>query len=641
MPRHLASNGGVKYEIGDTITLSLGTREFDGSTIWQDKGYMSEESLEQEGDTAETEKNAVPEQYIEGEQRTYQVVGIYERGNFESYSAPGYTALTVADSGARDDYESYFSLNNPDEIYDFVEHFKNKDYVLNNDLLRYLGVSNDVSFNSVLYGLAAVLIAIIMIGSVSLIYNAFSISVSERTKAFGLLSSIGATKKQMRKSIFFEARYLCLFGIPLGVIVGISGIGITLHFLQGYVMKMLAKDLVNAKLSLHVSVASIIIACVIGFVTVMVSAWIPAKRALKINAIDAIRQSQDIKINPKKIKASWLSKKLFGFEGLLGDKNYKRNKKKYRATVASLFISVVLFISASSFQAYLKKSADTLLSNTKFDLSYYSSNKEINNENRKNVNDLLSSAKDITKSSYYIAETQVMKLKKSQIDTKLWKYYKEKGRTDFQKGKDGLYQYPVSLCFIDDATYKEYLEEQNLNVAEYMDSANPKALVKDSVTEYSYDNGSEYFTAPVLQKGITKVSTVFPKEMAGYTIYAMSSKNHSNSYDNIIELLQSEKLTTDGLYDQAANADAGQALILVVNVFAYGFVILISLIATANVFNTISTNIGLRRSNFFIPWESVFVAIISVFVVVFATMLYSMKKINKDNPIDALKNENL
>ncbi len=92
----------------------------------------------------------------------------------------------------------------------------------------YSGVSRYDSFLRMLISLAVIVIGLIMFGSVSLIYNAFSISVSERTRQFGLLSSVGATKKQLKKMVLFEAFVVSIVGIPLGIAAGIGGIGVTL-----------------------------------------------------------------------------------------------------------------------------------------------------------------------------------------------------------------------------------------------------------------------------------------------------------------------------------------------------------------------------------------------------------------------------
>ena len=165
------------------------------------------------------------------EPRTYTVVGIYERPTFEDYSAPGYTALTAADTKSADQspIHCYFKLHKPAGVYDFMKEMgytQEYGYAYNTKVLLYSGTAPFDSFLTAFYSLAAIIIALIVFGSVSLIYNAFSISVSERTRQFGLLSSVGATRKQLRRMVLFEALAVSIVGIPLGILVGIGGIGI-------------------------------------------------------------------------------------------------------------------------------------------------------------------------------------------------------------------------------------------------------------------------------------------------------------------------------------------------------------------------------------------------------------------------------
>lgn len=94
------------------------------------------------------------------------------------------------------------------------------DYAIHRNLLRYMGTAEGGNYRTILNTMAGALIFIIVLASVTLIYNAFSISVSERTKQFGLLKSIGATKKQIRHSVCFEALCLCVIGIPIGILSG-------------------------------------------------------------------------------------------------------------------------------------------------------------------------------------------------------------------------------------------------------------------------------------------------------------------------------------------------------------------------------------------------------------------------------------
>ena len=154
--------------------------------------------------------------------------------------------------------------------------------------------------------LGIILVGIIAFGSISLIYNAFSISVSERTRQFGLLSSIGATKHQLTGSVLFEAFFLSIIGIPLGILSGIIGIGITFFFTGDMIAGFLYSDS-DVTLSLHASIPALLAAVLVSLITILISAYLPARRAMKGSAIEAIRQSKDIIIRPRKVKTAKLT----------------------------------------------------------------------------------------------------------------------------------------------------------------------------------------------------------------------------------------------------------------------------------------------------------------------------------------------
>ena len=227
--------------------------------------------------------------------------------------------------------------------------------------------------------MGAILMGIIMVASISLIYNAFSISISERTKQFGLLKSIGATKKQIRKSVLFEAFVLCIIGIPLGVGCGLLGIGITLHFV-GKLMAdtgLITMSVGTIQLELVISWWSILTAVIIAVATEIISAMLPARRAVKIPAIEALRESNEVKLKRKNIQSSKLVYKILGFEGMLANKNFKRNRRKHRLTVASLALSIILFLSASCFSNYLMGSNHYLDDNNSYDIHFTAEDKMI------------------------------------------------------------------------------------------------------------------------------------------------------------------------------------------------------------------------------------------------------------------------
>lgn len=359
LPEHLETYGGIKYEIGDRLTLELGNRMQDGYAMTQDNPCYY---ITQDGESV-----TYDEEIQVRETRTFTVVGFCERISwlFEDYYAPGYTAFTAADGSPTDAcrYDVYFHMENLPDIYAYMANngFSGD---RNTQLLLYSGVSRYDRFHVALYGLAAIVIVLIMFGSISLIYNAFSISVSERTKQFGLLSSVGATKKQLRKMVLFEALCVSIVGIPVGVCAGIAGIGVTLSLLGNQFLEMG----LPIKMRVAVSLPSVVAAVFIALVTVLVSAWIPAKRSAKVSVIEAIRQSMDADANRKAAKTFAWAYKWFGLPGMLADKYYKHNGKRYRATILSLFMSVVLFVCASAFTRYLVIAASGGFVGVEYDL---------------------------------------------------------------------------------------------------------------------------------------------------------------------------------------------------------------------------------------------------------------------------------
>ena len=346
LPEHLWSNGSVRHALGDTMELELGHRTLGGEELTAYDPYTQGETL----------TDTTP--------HTYTVVGFYQRLDMttEPFSCPGYTALTCQEQGYQTD--EFFRVAHPSRFYSYMEgnnaKYPGLEWFSNSDLLNYYGATTFFSVNRMIYSFAVILLLMISFGSVSLIYNSFSISVAERTRQFGILKSIGATRKQIRDSVLYEALVLCAVGIPLGLLVGCLGIGITLYCLRdsfGFLMGASGNAL---QMHFVLNGWALLAAAGIGLVTAIISAWIPAKRAVRVSPVEAIRQTKDVKLRGREVRTSRLTEKLFGFSGMLAAKNFKRNRKRYRSTVVGLFLSVTLFISASSFCAYLTDAVDQL-----------------------------------------------------------------------------------------------------------------------------------------------------------------------------------------------------------------------------------------------------------------------------------------
>ena len=301
IPDHLNANleEGAQVHVGDTLSLELGEREYKGERLDQSNSYMGTET--------EAEESFVPK-----EKREFRVVGIYDYSSLvHSIGAPGYEVYAGPGNETGNYTDLYVELKDVGRAYDFQkEVFGQYGSMTHESLLRWYGVVDNDQFAAVYTGLLFILITVIMTGSVLLIYNAFSISLRERSTQFGLLSSLGATKKQLRQSMRYEALVVSFIGIPLGVIFGIAGIGITLHFIEGGLSQWLygkSKDI-----PLVINAGAVLLSVMVALLTVFISVWIPSKRIKRLSPMEAIRASEDIKIRPGEVKTgSWVFK-IFG-----------------------------------------------------------------------------------------------------------------------------------------------------------------------------------------------------------------------------------------------------------------------------------------------------------------------------------------
>ncbi len=769
LPDHLATNGGVFYKTGDTPTLIVGRRTSGGYELTEANPYA--ESGEELTDTVE---------------RTYTVVGTYERFDnlLEDFGCPGYTALTGWDGQATGARSVFFTVKNVSHFYDdMANNAVSENWRPHDDLLRFTGTVRSENLSTFIYGFAGVLIFLIAFGSISLIYNSFAISVSERTRQFGILKSVGATKKQIRRSVLYEALLLGGIGILGGAAVGCLGIGITLWALRD-AFAMFSMD-TGVQMKLVVSPLGLVIAAAVCLITTLISAWIPAQRANRVSAIDAIRQTGDVKVRGKDVKVSGLTKKLFGFEGMMASKNFKRNRKRYRATIVSLFLSVTLFIAASSFCAYLTDAVGTATAgDSRVDITY-----AVVGDERGNLNEVLSLLTGVAgvKRGCYLEDVNAQMHISADTVSQEWM-----AQFGDETGENADASFYAQLVFADDTTFRALCADNGLNAEDYYDAAAPKALLYNRYTTriFDSDGNSKWYDVKVVDENKLPIEiyTLKEREFDGYTwmeheegnyyyypdeyveelnqrwndgedaeidrsramvktekeveertyltvaatvketlfaipdsmtaliypygmrqtvlgddveeIYetdfALVASDHARVFEAVKKELAAKGMETARLYDLAADKESQRMLVTVVRVFSYGFIILISLIAMANVFNTVSTNVMLRRREFamlrsiglgergfrkmmnyeciiygckgllwglpaavaltyviyritgnivergfYIPWYSVAIAVGSVFAVVFATMLYATNAIRRDNPIDALRQENI
>ena len=721
--KHINTNGGASYKIGDTITLKYGERVIEDAKTLNNNEYYEGETLN-----------------IIGE-KTYTIVGIVERSNYEDYSASGYSTFTLDTNDKEGTANVYVMFNNNRRIIKQSE-----------DLAKKLDYDNAISYNSTLlalygestYGnimnsmimMIIIMLSLVSIGCIVVIYNSFAISVMERKKEFGLLSSIGSTKKQLSYTIFFEALIVGTIGIILGIGGAYIGIGTVILIINN-----LIGDILVLKLNLVTNIVFIIIPVIFMILVIFISALVPSRRAAKVSPIEAIRQNDDIKINKKKIKTGKLVNKLFGIEGEIALKNIKRNKKKYRVTIVSLFISIVLFISFSSYMNYTIDTASDVAGEVSYDyLIYYYDDGNNNDEMIKKVNEIVNS-EDVKEYVSYSIDN-VLLVDNYEYSDDYLEYYRNAYAEDEVKTITEQKVKSVSIIVMDDTTYNNYKKELGLT--------SDKIILLNKFKGVSYGEKRINYNIPVIKNntnGYIKLCNIDDSTVEDiendYSKYCNKTINNiyiTDKYDPMFEegvyngnykLIVNRKIyevtfggkvdnvkyniisdNTDNIdkltkeldkYDNVNYTNIKESMkqannmILVIKILMYGFIGLVTLIGVTSVFNTISTSMALRKREFavlrsigltkkgfnkilffeslffglksliyaiptsigitliihyalsdmmstsgvILPWKAIIIAIVSVFVIVLLTMMYSTSKIKKHNIIEQIREENI
>jgi putative ABC transport system permease protein len=315
---------------------------------------------------------------VPGVSKTYTVVGVIDQPSFEQSYSAGYGVLGYLDMPELNPDEKMNVWFTAREVNQNIKENTialaasvgkmESDIQYNSNLLRFYGVMGSDRQTFVVYSMMTVMIGVIVIASVCLIYNAFAISVAERARQLGLLSSVGATLSQKRSSIYFEGLVISLIGIPLGLLAGAGGIAVTMHFLRPLLGAVLYMES-GAELVMKLPLWAIGVTVLFSLVTIFLSVFIPARRASKISPMEAIRLSHEVKLTTRMVKTSRLTRKIFGFEAEIALKNLKRSKKKYRATVVSLVISLALFLTVSQYISLMRVTAGAMDFGYNFDIT--------------------------------------------------------------------------------------------------------------------------------------------------------------------------------------------------------------------------------------------------------------------------------
>lgn len=758
LSQSVIENSKADYKLGDTVALDLGKRVYDsGDEIpLDDTDYFN--------DTNGTEK------LVDTHKKTYTVVGVFNKVSSSYFAADNFSAsssaFTLAEENAdiNDLFISFTSDGEKDYITtsgeilnltgddfeslknDFEVYLENGDFdeaSINKDLLRYKGFALSDEYMRMLLSLAVIIIVIIAISSIFVIRNSFAISITEKTKLYGMLASIGATSKQIRHNVLFEGFMLGIIGIPAGILLGTGVIYLLVVILNALLGSMLNGISFAFALPWWVAVVSAVMSAVIILFSTLSSAF----RASRIAPITAIRGNNDIKINKKKsYKSPKFIKKLFGVGGEIAYKNLKRSKKKYRTTVISIIITVAMFISISTFIEYGMKITGDHFKDISYNITIHANDK-LSYDEYENVYKRIIADTDIN-SSIKACENYYGNI------VGLTDYYTEDAKAAELSGGDLAYVFGV-----DNKSFKEYVTALGYNY----DDVKDKALITNDFKYYNSDNilikGKEFDlpmntvvklypngTPSYTEDDIKEIQKTDPdfvynpddyksvdlviydtinKEVPGSIVSSiMSTLNEGSvlvsedyfkklfaedndhttrvividSADpvNTVEYINNLDIENLDVFNINEQKEQMNAVVLIIAIFAYGFIIVISLIGITNVFNTINTNMRLRSKEFAMlksigmtkkefnrmirleslfyglkslligvplgllggyaifkatgntimldysfPTMAVLISIVFVFFVVWLIMKISISKVNKQNIIETIRNDNI
>ncbi|OUP10089.1 ABC transporter permease [Collinsella sp. An2] len=553
--------------LGSAVTLDLGTRTVtmvdpsDGSTdrfvgtsnygsYFAEDGTTSEEFAQDLGSISGT------------------VVGFYRSYGFSStmalqgnsayvYDDGSAVASALSDSSDATTAFSIFSARDPRDIPTMTSEITDDDsyctggVATHNSLLRWQGVTGNADIWNTLYGIAGILAVVIIIAGVSLVYNSFAISVSERTRQFGLLSSLGASKRQLRRTVLVEALLLGVIGIPLGLVLGLAGCAVVFRMTGEGLASMFDIETYGLAVRVVVDPMTLAVSAALALATLLISAWIPALRASRVSAVDAIRQSQDVHLSRRArralartsrrankdgnsdVRMHGLAARLFGVPGFVAHRNLSRSTSKGRVTVAALAVSVALLIIAGSIGDALGYASGTALNTIEnVDLGVYidattsengdgpllRKDGEVNHQAfQDSLNALYQRTQDLDGatalgySTSYIADAIIPA---SMISD---------GGKDFFDIllTDGSWSGPIYVEFIDDATWQAYIDSLGLPEDDYCDPAHPLAVALDT---YDVSNSSTYSSYQPFA-GPGTVQTVTFADINGYYAAGVFSNN--------------------------------------------------------------------------------------------------------------------
>ena len=526
-----------------------------------------------------------------------------------------------------------------------------KNTVIPNEVLIQLQGAGEA--NSGMGGLIvalSIIIGIVLISTIAVIYNSFQISIVERIKQFGLLRAVGTTPRQIRMIVLREATILAAIAIPLGLICSIIAInGIIIAF------RLIGADSV-IPMKVSISPIILIISAAVGILAIYLSALVPAYFAGRISPLNAISGRTAITKEKIKRRKNRVIQRIFGFEGALAAKNIKRNRKRYRITVFSIVISVVLFVTFKSFMDMSLNISSDINDSKNIHFSVVGNGKDtektvIDNKTEDNIKKLKvvdktykiydsyqfdaainnnSKVKEIQDMGNVYKKTTLGGVDKTLIggsiaiydkdSLEVSKKYLQAGRIDIEKlnnengviliNKNVLYDQntkknyfgPIANVKVGDEIGLQYDENEGSESNEINTKFDNKKLKKVKIMAvlsgdpFNYrgsSDGLKIITTEKLGEKLTGVKEIKPTAL---NIVLKDVKDEDAGKLGIENVIKSNSSLM--VINNIDNNRKDKSSMLMIEILLYGFVLVVSLIGSVNIVNTLTTNIILRKREF-------------------------------------------
>lgn len=716
IPTHLESNAGLKFKVGDDITLNIGSRTLNQKELGLFDEFNKNEELRIR------------------KKITYKVVGIIEKPSLfiEDSTSPSYTFITKKNNSNHTKMDLYirYTKSGENDLYKTTSNFLGIDYNTLEKIFK--GKYTEDEYNSLakemnkakytisindklvmletnplkdddiksITNVVLIIALMIILTSIFCIKNSFDISMCDKLKNFGILASVGATKKQIRKCAICEAFILGVMATPMGIVLGI----ISSYFLIKIGNIYFSHNIMNGiTLVCNFSIVSIIISVVISFVTIYLSSVKSAKKVSKISPIRVIRKNNNI--DSKYIKDNKMINKIFGISGSIAYKNIKRNKKKYRLIILSFVIVITTFIVLTSSFDLIFKSIKTIYNTDDYNIHYsinvtnndllyrkVLSTTQLDNIDRFSIVRSMGARiiEDNIKDNNYVNITSIGNSEYKNYISELGLKYED------IKDKFILIDYNRS-CGYDEKNNKNICEnkrEFSLNVgdnAEIISDNNKKLLLN-----LGYVTNKKPFS---LKKAINSMVIVSDElydnliQDKTYLSVYFSSSNPTKLQNDIHSILQNYNYNLNNVDDQVKSM---QNFYKLISIFLYIFIGVITLIDLTTIFNTITTNIEFRKQEFAVfrsigmtsrefnkmiklesvliglktmiysvpiamivclflyniinleaniefhlPFIPILIALIFVSLLIYTMMKYCLNKVNNQNMIETIRNDNI